>query len=268
MLDNPTVQTILTSALTALSTGSLQKANNPARAIDDLMTLIGFEKFHFWAEKVRVKHATNMDDFKQKLADEITQIALKNIDNLKEPKLSIAGPALETAKFYLEEDELRAMFAKLVASSMDKSKEEFCHPSFVDIIKHLDQLDAKNFSIISSLYNEQGFIPTVKYYTAEIGVDKPIDHIIDHVFVNNLEQKDITVQSSSLTNLSRLGLIDIDYKKHVPDEYYHDLLHNSFVEEQNKELALENKRILSRLGIIQLTLFGSRFSKACLSDIS
>lgn len=268
MLDNPTIQTILTSALTTLSTGAIQKANNPARAIDDLMTLMGFEKFHAWAERTRMKHATNLDDFKQKLADEITQIVLENIDNLKEPNLSIAGPALETAKFYLEENELRSMFSKLIASSMDKSKNEFCHPSFVEIIKQLDQVDAQNFNIMSNLYQEQGFIPTVKYFTAEIGVNKPIDHIIDHVFVNNLEQRNITLQSSSLTNLLRLGLIDIDYKKHVPDEYYHDLLHNSFVDEQNKKLALENKRILSHLGIIQLTLFGVRFSKACLSNIS
>lgn len=268
MFENPTIQTILTSALTTLSTGALQKADNPARAVDDLMTLIGFEKIHSWAEKVRFKYTANLDDFKQKLADEITQIVLKNIDNLKEPKLSIAGPALETAKFYLEEEELRAMFAKLVASSMNKSKDEFCHPSFVEILKQLDQLDAQNFNIISKLHHEHGFVPTVRYFTAEIGIDKPIDHIIDHVFVNNLEQKNISLQSSSLTNLSRLGLIDIDYKKHVSDEHYYDLLHNSFVEEQNKELALENKRILSHLGIIQLTLFGIRFSKTCLSDLS
>lgn len=268
MFENPSIQAFVVSALTTLSTGALQKAENPARAVDDLMTLMGFEKLHYRAEAARIKHAANLDDFKKKLADEITQIVLENIENLKEPNLAIAGPALESAKFYLEDNELREMFAKLIASSMNKSKDEFSHPSFVEIIKQLDQLDAQNFNIISKFCQEQGFVPTVCYYTAEIGSDKPIKHIIDHVFISNLEQLNITIQSSSLTNLERLGLIEIDYGKNVADEYYHDLLHNSFVEQQNQELALENKRILSRLGMIQLTLFGVRFSKVCLSDIS
>lgn len=263
MLDSTTVQNILVSMGTTLATGALQKANNPARAVDDIMTLVGFERLHEIAENRRYQYISTQNDFKQKLANEITQIVL---ENLKEPNLSIAGPALESAKFYLEEEEIRNMFAKLVASSMDSSKNEFTHPSFIEIIKQMDKIDAQNFSIISNLYMENGFVPTVSYYTAEIGSDKPIKHIIDHVFVNNSEQRDITIQSSSLTNLSRLGLIDIDYKKHVHDKYYYDLLHNTFVDEQNKKLASNHQRILSKLGMIQLTLFGVRFSKACLSN--
>lgn len=122
MIESLDIKTILLGSATLLGTTAIKKAENPARAIDDLMTLIGFEKLHEIAENRRNKYITNRNDFIQKLAKEIQDVVSKNIENLQEPSLSIAGPALEASKFYLEEEELRNLFTKLIASSMDKSK--------------------------------------------------------------------------------------------------------------------------------------------------
>ncbi|HGA2023251.1 TPA: Abi-alpha family protein [Streptococcus agalactiae] len=63
-----------------------------------------------------------------------------------------------------------------------------------------------------------------------------------HVFVDNLEKNDITIQSSSLTNLERLGLIQINYKAHVNKKEYYNILNNSFIIKKNNELK-EQKSI-------------------------
>ncbi|HGD0790917.1 TPA: Abi-alpha family protein [Streptococcus agalactiae] len=89
-----------------------------------------------------------------------------------------------------------------------------------------------------------------------------------HVFVDNLEKNDITIQSSSLTNLERLELIQINYKAHVNKKEYYNILNNSFIIKKNNELKEQNKRVLTNLGMITLTLFGVRFSKTCLPDVS
>ncbi|MBT2721454.1 DUF4393 domain-containing protein [Bacillus sp. ISL-46] len=68
-----------------------------------------------------------------------------------EPPLSIVGPALEASKFYIEEEELRSMFAKVVAASMDNRQASYVHPAFIEIIKQLSPVDAL---VISSFSDE------------------------------------------------------------------------------------------------------------------
>ena len=44
-------------------------------------------------------------------------------------------PALENAKYCVEEPSLREMFANLISSSLDIEKQDIVHPSFSDILK-------------------------------------------------------------------------------------------------------------------------------------
>ncbi len=88
MIESLDIKTILLGSATLLGTTAIKKAENPARAIDDLMTLIGFEKLHEIAENRRNKYITNRNDFIQKLAKEIQDVVSKNIENLQEPSLS------------------------------------------------------------------------------------------------------------------------------------------------------------------------------------
>ncbi len=81
--------------------------------------------------------------------------------------MSIVGPALEASRYYIEEEELRKMFAKLIASSMNKNKSEISitHPSFVEIIKQLTPLDAQ---ILDFIINNNQTAPIVR-----IGIKYP-----------------------------------------------------------------------------------------------
>jgi uncharacterized protein YdcH (DUF465 family) len=145
------IPTVVTSFATAMSTNAFKSAKGPAQALDDIMSLVGFEKLHFYAEKKRAKNEIYIKDYKEKIAQELVIIPEESI---QEPPLSIVGPALESSKYYIEEEELRTMFAKLIASSMDKRKQKDIHPSFVEVIKQLSSEDAvflKEFQTYSRL---------------------------------------------------------------------------------------------------------------------
>lgn len=60
-----------------------------------------------------------------------------------EPRLSVAGPAVQAMVFLGHESELRAMFAKLLATSMDAETAHLAHPAFVEIIKQLSPDEAR-----------------------------------------------------------------------------------------------------------------------------
>lgn len=256
-----TLNTILLSLGTTVITGAFQKANNPARAIDDLMTLTGFEKIHAWAEKNRIKQITDIEDFKQKLAKEIIEIA---VENLKDPSLNILGPALEASKYYLDKETIRDMFARLIASDIDLSKENLVHPSFVEIIKQLSPLDAQNLSII---YNhEYENMPVANYYEKFKDTSK-VKMLHPNVFVSNPDQTVLDFNSSSLENLRRMGLIDILYTQTKEPEFYELLNNNNYLEDIAKDLKKRHENfdsIFIEPGIIRLTFYGLDFCEVCL----
>ncbi|VGQ46778.1 DUF4393 domain-containing protein [Streptococcus pyogenes] len=259
---NTTVSTILVSLGTNLATGAVQKANNHARAIDDLMTLIGFEKIHAWAEKARIKHAADLDDFKHKLAEEILQIAT---DKLKDPSLNILGPALEASKYHIKQETIRNMFARLIASDIGSSKENLVHSSFVEIIKQLSPLDAQNLSIIFNYkYTD---IPVANYYlTYKNGRGMKLAH--PDVFLLNPEQNMLDYNSSSLENLRRMGIIEILYNQSKHDEHQYSLLrNNNYLDDIAKHTQSNDPNfqdIYVQPGITRLTYFGQDFCETCL----
>ena len=89
--------------------------------------------------------------------DHHLQIFLNNLDEkikkipeseLKDPPLNIVYPALENVTKYAHDEKyLRDLYANLIASAMDKKKEDSVHPSFVKIIDELTPYEAQLLSV-------------------------------------------------------------------------------------------------------------------------
>ncbi len=58
------------------------------------------------------------------------------------PKVSIAGPVLTSLRFVAEEEELREMYANLLASAMNADLAEAVHPAFSSVIQQLSSDEA------------------------------------------------------------------------------------------------------------------------------
>ena len=288
---------IVSGALSGLAaTGALK---GPIESINQIWTLTLGRFLDGAYQKYKIKQAANLEKYANEVRSGIDKIPEENI---QEPKMSVVGPALEASKFYIEEDEIRGMFAKLIASSMDKTQSINIHPSFVEIIKVLSPLDAKNLYFL--YHDGDETISKFRVANKENGIYT--DHF-NHVFLGNPECQDNNLIESSIDNLIRLKLVDVSYSKYKSDDSLYDKhreneLFLKFKTEQeelqqslttllnsllngglltdtdsnaplpaslqenylNLKQVVQEKEIKVVKGIIQLTAFGKNFCKVCL----
>lgn len=222
-------------------------------------------------EKSKLKRQFNLSEFRIQLESKINEIPR---ENFIEPEISKVGPALEASKYYFEEEEIRTMFANLIASSMDYRKVNEVYPSFSEIIKQMSKLDAENLKIIYKTLTKDSKICQIKIPIKSGGFRT----IFTNVFIDNINNKDYKSNSSSISNLSRLGLIDISYSQFYVDEDIYREFEESYIFQQALLIQEEyntNHNFLpddpsSYLrpevvkGIVSITPFGESFCKICL----
>lgn len=272
------------SFVTALATNSLKGAKGPAQALDDIMTLVGFEKLHYFAEKKRAHTEIYIRDYKEKIGQEIIKIP----DHcLKEPSLSIVGPAIEASKYYIEEEQLRNMFAKLIASSMNSEKSESVHPSFVEVIKQLSSNDAYLLKEVSISPKPAGKIYLeLKEATSRSEPDEEATSknfkgrtlpdltklesfpVIDIFYVSS-KLNDWEQNSLHISSLQRLGLIEIQSRYLADDNFYNQFLnkyYETITTPDFQELLTDHKDF--KYGLekksIACTPFGEAFATCCI----
>ena len=110
--------------------------DGPFKTIEDLWYMHFGHKYAL----ERAKYEAGVEALK---AETIAELQKIKPENQIEPKLCIAGTAMDAAKYFVEEPDLRTMFAKLIASASDISKVTTVHPAFVEIIKQLTPFEAK-----------------------------------------------------------------------------------------------------------------------------
>lgn len=177
--------------------------------------------------KARAKRDKNIELFLKELGKEVGNISE---DKVKEPSLHIVAPVLDDIfKFYYNEDYLRKMFAKYIASSMNMDYE--IHPSYSEIIKQLTLFDIVlikeilycNFDKSVRIYNEHSkefttpnFLQSTKEYFYFITEDDIFNYWHKRMFAyeNNNEFRALNRHENSrflksLLNLKRLEFIDV-----------------------------------------------------------
>ena len=196
------------------------------------------------------------------LKDIATEVSNIPIDQIQEPKLSVLGPALEASKYYIDDEELRSLFAKLIAASMDNSKNEVLQPAFVEIIKQMSPIDAKNLINLYDIKDKQNPIVSIILESKD---SKNYKEVFDHFYIENIGNISHVRVASSLLNLKRLGLIEINYGVFLSDKnrylsYENHPIINQFKNEYNDDLH----SIKLKKGLIKITNFGMDFCKICI----
>lgn len=196
------------------------------------------------------------------LKDIATEVSNIPIDQIQEPKLSVLGPALEASKYYIDDEELRSLFAKLIAASMDNSKNEVLQPAFVEIIKQMSPIDAKNLINLYDIKDKQNPIVSIILESKD---SKNYKEVFDHFYIENIGNISHVRVASSLLNLKRLGLIEINYDVFLSHEnrylsYENHPIINQFKNEYNDDLH----SIKLKKGLIKITNFGMDFCKICI----
>lgn len=228
-------------------------ATSAGKTLEDVWDLV-FGGFGVFVEKKRLTRAKALEEFKSTLDNKVADIPT---ENLTEPQLSILGPALEAAKYYYEEAELREMFANLVAGSMDSRVCGKIHPCFVEIIKQLSPNDAK----LLSLFKLKESLPVCEL--REISRNKKDFNVTaTNVFYQD-EYPNWKQNQISLNSLERTALIKTDYFKYLSNKKAYDRYYELFdIKSENKRCGWERLEIQE--GMASLTPLGDAFISVCL----
>lgn len=208
------------------------------------------------AALLQATREANVEKLKKDILSEVVTIPPENI---QEPKVKILGPALEASRYYIEEEELRKMFAKIISSSFDNRKNETIHSSFVEIIKQLDVLDAQ---ILQSL-NANGYskftpAPAMKMFLkSDVGTKTlfPLIFLTDELF-------DFQRNAASIINLERLGIVSIKEDSWLTDETEYDFIkeHPAVIHILETHQGFELDKLC-----FEITVFGQNFIDSCVA---
>lgn len=232
----------------------------------DLLSLVT-GKVHFTAEKRRIQQEHNLQVFKDELNKKLED---KPEECLVEPHLQVVGPAIESAKFCLEEPQISEMFQNLLANAADERYQDKVHPSFPAMISQMSPLDAQNIALFDKLET----YPIVRY---KYEMEDSHTIAFTHCFLANSQMTDrasLELQSASLSSLERQGLVTIDYSSWLTDESQYQAFENTTIKaELNrhlqafKETSEENDKYFKDVafdkGVVRLTPLGKTFISVC-----
>lgn len=181
---------------------------------------------------------------------------LKHIpeEKIVEPEPYVAVPALQQLSYSLDSEELRELYANLLASSMNIDKKGEVHPAFVDIIKQLAPDEAKLLRYFSS----QEVIPAVEVQlkSEEGNGFSILEKLNVNIPVGVLDIYDN--YRVYIENLCRLQLIEIPPNLHYKNENLYTSLENSV-----KYIGIPKDRLDFNRKIIRVTQFGEKFTEIC-----
>lgn len=187
-------------------------------------------------------------------------------ENRKTPDPEIAVPLMQALTYTAQNETLREMYLNLLANSMDIDKEKDVHPSFVELIKQMNSLDAKVFHKLIS------FIGYQKAINPNIAILENNKNFIDATpewFLGwTIEGYSIFDVSSSLIRISKFGLIELMFDRTAGNDGYQLLKeHQTLIDILSK---YKNVNPHLKLGItvtnsiVYVNEYGKQFKNACI----
>ena len=197
---------------------------------------------------------------------------LKNTapEKIVEPEPYVAIPALQAISYSMDNEELRNLYANLLAKSMNMDIKDEVHPAFVEIIKQLSPLDARLLKkFIDKNYSTYAIL-TSRLYNSNVnncGFNY-MEHIINPEFGMNMSN--FNEYKVSLLNLERLGLINIDYDNNIIYDYMYEEIMCGDIINHCKNDAVSMYEDYSDLkfikGSLNITHFGAVFGNICIKE--
>lgn len=187
-----------------------------------------------------------LDDFKARILKKFEQIP---IDRQISPPLEVIGPAIESSRYFIQQERMREYFANLIAHSCDSETVQAIHPAFVFFLTQMTSLDAEIIQLFrieaevkiglsvgnrpdhpAPVMNGTGikhyperFLPVVNYNLIH-GTEM---RTIYRNVLELSEMSNVDAVSASIANLMRMGLIDVNYARNLATSSYAWAFQNS-----------------------------------------
>lgn len=186
----------------------------------------------------------------------------------KTPDPEIAVPLMQALTYTAQNETLREIYLNLLANSMDTAKEKFVHPSFVELIKQMNSLDAKVFEALSQ---KQGYQEAINPSIALVGQGKTFVDVVPEWFLNlSIPSFNIFDISTSLIRLNKFGLIELMYDRNtVARASYHTLKahpHLIAILKQHQMMHPNTQLEITAVeSVVYVNEYGKQFKKVCLA---
>jgi hypothetical protein len=187
-------------------------------------------------------------------------------ENMKTPDPEIAVPLIQTLSYTAQNETLREMYLNLLANSMDKSQDKNVHPSFVEIIKQMNTLDARLFKALSPI---EGYLPIINPRIEIVGKGRFLPNKTPEWFIDvNIDGYDAFDISASLVRLGRLGIIELMYGRTAGKGKSEELKNSPVLVSILEKCRDENPAMQLEIGVtdslIHVNEFGKQFARSCL----
>ena len=212
-------------------------------------------------EKWIINKEYNIAEIKKLLEEKLKDTLPEQI---QPPEPYIAVPALQYISYCMDNNELRNMYANLLANSMDSVVKNGVHPGFVEIIKQLSPDEAK----ILNYFSFNNTVPTIslRLMSNEKGYKTFLNNFSNIGELVKCEKPyDISIY---FNNLIRLGLIESStgFESLTNKALFEPLTANIYIKGIINELHIPQgyKKVDYSEGFMRLTDFGKAFCKICL----
>jgi hypothetical protein len=205
-----------------------------------------------------------LDETKKLLSIKLANV---NPDKIVAPEAYIAVPALQAISYSMDSDELRNMYASLLASAMTQDSKDMVHPSFVEIIKQLSPFD----SILFKQIDNSKANPIIDIWLKnKANEGSPL--VENFYLFQDVDEVSLEKISTSLCNLDRMNLIEIIRNKGYKNKEFYDkiLSHPVYLailkkrEDELVEQKIEGFSISPEFGALNVTPFGNQFEFICI----
>lgn len=191
---------------------------------------------------------------------------LKNADPEKivHPEPYVAVPAIQAISYSMDSDELRTLYANLLAKSIYSDTKDSVHPAFTEIIKNLSPLDCKVFdSIMNSQYQEIGC------YELRLGIVGKSSYHVIYPYVTAISIDSTHKIAASIDNLVRNKLISPRDFHYDNDGMYSAIRETSFFQSVVNAFSSNpsNQELRPCKMSIQSTDLGKDFFNICCSPL-
>lgn len=206
----------------------------------------------------------------EKIEEYVEQAVQKKLEGvpeerLKSPEPEIAVPLIQSLTYTAQNETLREMYIALLANSMDKSKENVVHPSYVEIIRKMNRLDALVFEKLSAT---SGYIKAVNPKISISGTNKFYINGLPEWYLGwTIDGYDEFAVSASLVRLSKFGIIELMYDRSIEDSDYSGLQHTPFIEKMlaGHQTVHPNETlcVTATHSVVFVNEYGKQFREAC-----
>lgn len=206
-----------------------------------------------------------IDETKKLLAHKLEKVEPEKIVT---PEAYVAVPAIQAISYSMDSEELRNLYANLLAKAMNSDTKDLVHPSFVEIIKQLSPIDSLVFKTIM----EREANPIIDLIYVKIENPKFPIPIANRHIANNISDINIAPIETvclSIDNLIKQGLISIpEGKSYTETELYDNIFNSQFYLEQqrNHPKTPDGFEFSHTKKMIDNTNLGISFYNICVMD--